>query len=259
MTIIIGPTLSSPWPSLSVQPSPPHDHHYRSNLLLLMTIIIGPTFSSSWPSLSVQPSPPHDHHYRSNLLLLMTIIIGPTFSSSWPSLSVQPSPPHDHHYRSNLLLLMTIIIGPTFSSSWPSLSVQPSPPHDHHYRSILLHFVTVAIAPLLLPPRSPNFSDVPHPLSIAPSSSLLLPSAIHLYWQGMCTECCEMALNCSVCCLLQEFREKNRSSALFNHLSGISESIPALGWVAVVCIHSLSQSCCRVARVVTCAVIVTSE
>ena len=90
-------------------------------LLLLMTIIIGPTFSSSWPSLSVQPSPPHDHHYRSNLLLLMTIIIGPTFSS-WPSLSVQPSPPHDHHYRSNLLL-MTIIIGPTFSSSWPSLSV----------------------------------------------------------------------------------------------------------------------------------------
>lgn len=31
----------------------------------------------------------------------------------------------------------------------------------------------------------------------------------------------------------QSFREKNRSSALFNHLSAISESIPALGWVTV--------------------------
>ena len=33
---------------------------------------------------------------------------------------------------------------------------------------------------------------------------------------------------------IQEFREKNRRSTHFNHLSGISESIPALGWVAVV-------------------------
>lgn len=32
---------------------------------------------------------------------------------------------------------------------------------------------------------------------------------------------------------IQEFREKNRSSAHFNHLSAISESIPALGWVCV--------------------------
>lgn len=32
---------------------------------------------------------------------------------------------------------------------------------------------------------------------------------------------------------VQEFREKNRTSAQFNHLSGISESIPALGWVTV--------------------------
>lgn len=32
---------------------------------------------------------------------------------------------------------------------------------------------------------------------------------------------------------IQEFREKNRTSPNFNHLSGISESIPALGWVAV--------------------------
>ncbi|KAG7205827.1 hypothetical protein KM043_007768 [Ampulex compressa] len=32
---------------------------------------------------------------------------------------------------------------------------------------------------------------------------------------------------------IQEFREKNRGSAFFNHLSAISESIPALGWVAV--------------------------
>lgn len=31
----------------------------------------------------------------------------------------------------------------------------------------------------------------------------------------------------------QNFREKNRSSPLFNHLSAISESIPALGWVTV--------------------------
>lgn len=33
---------------------------------------------------------------------------------------------------------------------------------------------------------------------------------------------------------IQEFREKNRTSPFFNHLSAISESIPALGWVCVV-------------------------
>lgn len=33
---------------------------------------------------------------------------------------------------------------------------------------------------------------------------------------------------------IQGFREKNRSSPFFNHLSAISESIPALGWVCVV-------------------------
>lgn len=32
---------------------------------------------------------------------------------------------------------------------------------------------------------------------------------------------------------IQQFREKNRASTFFNHLSAISESIPALGWVAV--------------------------
>lgn len=32
---------------------------------------------------------------------------------------------------------------------------------------------------------------------------------------------------------VQSFREKNRGSILFNHLSAVSESIPALGWVAV--------------------------
>ncbi|XP_065574310.1 adenylyl cyclase-associated protein 2-like isoform X3 [Artemia franciscana] len=32
---------------------------------------------------------------------------------------------------------------------------------------------------------------------------------------------------------IQDFREKNRKSAFFNHLSAISEGIPALGWVAV--------------------------
>ena len=35
-------------------------------------------------------------------------------------------------------------------------------------------------------------------------------------------------------CLFQEFRETNRRSPMFNHLSGVSEAIPALGWVAVV-------------------------
>ena len=35
---------------------------------------------------------------------------------------------------------------------------------------------------------------------------------------------------------IQDFREKNRRSIYFNHLSAISESIPALGWVAVVSI-----------------------
>lgn len=33
---------------------------------------------------------------------------------------------------------------------------------------------------------------------------------------------------------IQSLREKNRGSPFFNHLSAISESIPALGWVAVV-------------------------
>jgi len=32
---------------------------------------------------------------------------------------------------------------------------------------------------------------------------------------------------------IQDYREKNRRSDFFNHLSAISESIPALGWVAV--------------------------
>merc|ERR1712179_815525 len=32
---------------------------------------------------------------------------------------------------------------------------------------------------------------------------------------------------------IQDYREKNRRSVYFNHLSAISESIPALGWVAV--------------------------
>lgn len=32
---------------------------------------------------------------------------------------------------------------------------------------------------------------------------------------------------------IQAFREKNRASPFFNHLSAISESVPALGWVAV--------------------------
>lgn len=32
---------------------------------------------------------------------------------------------------------------------------------------------------------------------------------------------------------IQQYREKNRASQFFNHLSAISESIPALGWVAV--------------------------
>ncbi|XP_056412588.1 adenylyl cyclase-associated protein 1 [Hyla sarda] len=32
---------------------------------------------------------------------------------------------------------------------------------------------------------------------------------------------------------VQQFREKNRGSKFFNHLSALSESVPALGWVAV--------------------------
>uniref|UniRef100_A0A4W4EXX3 Adenylyl cyclase-associated protein n=1 Tax=Electrophorus electricus TaxID=8005 RepID=A0A4W4EXX3_ELEEL len=32
---------------------------------------------------------------------------------------------------------------------------------------------------------------------------------------------------------VQSFREQNRSSPLFNHLSAVSESVPALGWVAM--------------------------
>ncbi|KAG2464925.1 CAP2 protein, partial [Polypterus senegalus] len=32
---------------------------------------------------------------------------------------------------------------------------------------------------------------------------------------------------------IQDFRERNRGSKMFNHLSAVSESIPALGWIAV--------------------------
>lgn len=41
--------------------------------------------------------------------------------------------------------------------------------------------------------------------------------------------------------IIQEYREKNRSSPFFNHLSAISESIPALGWV---CVVSEQSACC---------------
>ncbi|XP_064409519.1 adenylyl cyclase-associated protein 2 [Latimeria chalumnae] len=34
-------------------------------------------------------------------------------------------------------------------------------------------------------------------------------------------------------CEIQNFRERNRGSKVFNHLSAVSESIPALGWIAV--------------------------
>lgn len=33
---------------------------------------------------------------------------------------------------------------------------------------------------------------------------------------------------------VQAFREQNRTSPFFNHLSAVSESVPALGWVAMV-------------------------
>lgn len=33
---------------------------------------------------------------------------------------------------------------------------------------------------------------------------------------------------------IQDYREKHRTSVFFNHLSAISESIPALGWVTIV-------------------------
>lgn len=33
---------------------------------------------------------------------------------------------------------------------------------------------------------------------------------------------------------IQTFRERNRGSNMFNHLSAVSESIPALGWITIV-------------------------
>lgn len=41
--------------------------------------------------------------------------------------------------------------------------------------------------------------------------------------------------------VIQDYREKNRSSPFFNHLSAISESIPALGWVCVVSVCDLKS------------------
>lgn len=40
---------------------------------------------------------------------------------------------------------------------------------------------------------------------------------------------------------VQAFREKHRTSKFFNHLSAISESIPALGWVCVVMFSKASN------------------
>lgn len=40
---------------------------------------------------------------------------------------------------------------------------------------------------------------------------------------------------------IQNFRESHRGSPHFNHLSAVSESIPALGWVAVVSVFPLLQ------------------
>uniref|UniRef100_A0A8C7TXW5 CAP, adenylate cyclase-associated protein 1 (yeast) n=1 Tax=Oncorhynchus mykiss TaxID=8022 RepID=A0A8C7TXW5_ONCMY len=65
---------------------------------------------------------------------------------------------------------------------------------------------------------------------------------------GVALECSSRLLSClsvdaSLTALLapvskviqqvQTFREQNRSSPLFNHLSAVSESVPALGWVAM--------------------------
>jgi adenylyl cyclase-associated protein len=33
---------------------------------------------------------------------------------------------------------------------------------------------------------------------------------------------------------ISELRDRNRTSSLFNHLSTVSEGVPALGWLAVV-------------------------
>lgn len=42
---------------------------------------------------------------------------------------------------------------------------------------------------------------------------------------------------------IQTFRERNRGSTMFNHLSAVSESIPALGWIAVVSPAGTSPLC----------------
>jgi adenylyl cyclase-associated protein len=47
--------------------------------------------------------------------------------------------------------------------------------------------------------------------------------------QGLLKPCSEMLMK------VAEIRDKNRTSPLFNHLSMVSEGVPALGWVAVVC------------------------
>ena len=49
---------------------------------------------------------------------------------------------------------------------------------------------------------------------------------------------CEELLRAHVISLIlltfQDYREKNRRSSLFNHLSTVSEAVGALGWVSVV-------------------------
>jgi len=43
--------------------------------------------------------------------------------------------------------------------------------------------------------------------------------------------------------VIQEMKEKNRGSEFFNHLSTLSEAVPAFGWVAIVSTEHVFSKC----------------
>ncbi|KAG9510829.1 Adenylyl cyclase-associated protein 1 [Fragariocoptes setiger] len=79
---------------------------------------------------------------------------------------------------------------------------------------------------------------------VVQQQSVMVADALKLHWQfvSMASECKRPAQNELINLLkplgqqiqaIQDFRQKNRTHELFNHLSAISEGAPALGWMSV--------------------------